>query len=191
MTPRQAERLHGHTRGHPLWVRTLLAELSPAQLRAVEGACPPVVGVVGHGPAVRAALRRPSARRRHGGDQPPVTTAGGGPGGRVGRPGRAVRTLLGTGFVRWDPDVPGLPVEFAHPLYRQAVCRTCRPPERRDLHRAVAGVLTPATVLAHRVAAADGIDDGLADESSRRPPGENWIAVALVWGLVICCGPLR
>ena len=72
--------------------------------------------------------------------------------------------LLGTGFVRWDPGEPGPPVEFAHPLYREAVYQDLSPTRRRDLHRAVAGVLTPASVLAHRVAAADGVDAGLADE---------------------------
>ena len=40
LTHRQAARLHDHTRGHPLYVRTLLGELTPAQLRVVEGDLP-------------------------------------------------------------------------------------------------------------------------------------------------------
>ena len=75
--------------------------------------------------------------------------------------------LLNTGFVRWDPSQPAPLVEFAHPLYRQAVYEDLSPTRRWDLHRAVARVLTPAAVLALRVAAADGVDDGLADELER------------------------
>ena len=43
LTHRQAARLHAHTRGHPLYVRTLLSELSASQLRAVRRlTCPPL-----------------------------------------------------------------------------------------------------------------------------------------------------
>ena len=82
----------------------------------------------------------------------------------VAAPVGPFEVLLDTGFVRWDPNQPGPPVEFVHPLYRQAVYQDLSPTRRRDLHRVVAGVLSPATVLAHRVAAADGVDDGLSDE---------------------------
>ncbi len=40
LTPHQAARLHRHTRGHPLYVCTLLAELSPAELRVADGDLP-------------------------------------------------------------------------------------------------------------------------------------------------------
>ena len=72
--------------------------------------------------------------------------------------------LLGTGFVRWEPHEPGCPVEFAHPLYRQAVYDDLSPSRRRDLHRAVAEGTNAAAALAHRVAAADGADGALAEE---------------------------
>ena len=35
LTPRAAERLHAHTRGHPLYIRTLLREVPPARLLRV------------------------------------------------------------------------------------------------------------------------------------------------------------
>jgi DNA-binding CsgD family transcriptional regulator len=82
----------------------------------------------------------------------------------VAAPMEPFEQLLGTGFVRWDTNEPGPPADFAHPLFRLAVYQDLSPTRRRDLHRAAAGVLTPSAVLAHRVAAADGADDGLADE---------------------------
>jgi hypothetical protein len=59
------------------------------------------------------------------------------------------------------------------------------PTRRRDLHWAAAQVLTPAAVLAHRVAATDGVDDVLARElevsaTSERAAGE-----------ATCCGLRR
>ena len=144
LTPRQAERLHGHTRGHPLWVRTLLAELSPAQLRAVEGDLPAprslassVTALLSELPSDARALAAAMAVINHRSPLPVVGRVAG-----LAVPVGPFELLLGTGFVRWDPDVPGLPVEFAHPLYRQAVYGDLSPTRRRDLHRAVAGVLT-------------------------------------------------
>ncbi len=82
----------------------------------------------------------------------------------ISAPVEALESLLTTGFVRWEPSQPGPPVEFSHPLYRLAIYEDLSPTRRRDLHRSAALVLTPGTVLAHRVAAADGADDRLADE---------------------------
>jgi DNA-binding CsgD family transcriptional regulator len=166
LTPHQAARLHVHTQGHPLYVRTLLAELGPNQLRAVDGDLPAprslassvtarLSDLPGDAQALAAAMAVINQRS-------PLAMVG-----RVAAlaaPVGPFELLLNTGFVRWDPTEPGPPVEYAHPLYRQAVYQDLSPTRRRDLHRAVAGVLTPATVLAHRVAAADGADDGLADE---------------------------
>ena len=82
----------------------------------------------------------------------------------VDSPVEPFEELLGTGFVRWDPREPGSPVEFAHPLYRQAVYDDLSPSRRRDLHRAAAQGTNSAQALAHRVAAADGADEALAVE---------------------------
>ena len=40
LTPYQAERLRSHTGGHPLYLRTLLGELSPADLQRSDGNLP-------------------------------------------------------------------------------------------------------------------------------------------------------
>ena len=82
----------------------------------------------------------------------------------IAEPLEALESLLPTGFVRWEHRVPGSPVEFTHPLYRQAIYDDLAPTRRRDLHRSAAQILTPAAVLAHRVAATDGADEDLADE---------------------------
>ena len=82
----------------------------------------------------------------------------------IADPLEALEGLQATGFVRYDPGQPGPPIEFSHPLYRLAVYEDLSPTRRRDLHRSAARVLTPASVLAHRVAATDGADDVLADE---------------------------
>jgi DNA-binding CsgD family transcriptional regulator len=166
LTHRQAVRLHAHTRGHPLYVQTLLSELAASQLQAVEGDLPAPRSLASSVTARLSELPEPArhlaaalAVVNQRSPLPMVARVAG-----VDAPVEPFEALLGTGFVRWDPGEPGPPVEFAHPLYRQAVYQDLSPTRRRDLHRAVAGVLTPAAVLAHRVAAADGADAGLADE---------------------------
>jgi hypothetical protein len=166
LTHRQAERLQVHTRGHPLWVRTLLAELSPAQLRAADGDLPAPRSLASSVTARLSELpsdaRDLAAAMAVINQRSPLPTVGRVAG--LAEPVGPFELLLNAGFARWDPTQPGPPVEFAHPLYRQAVYEDLSPTRRRDLHRVVAEVLTPATVLAHRVAAADGVDDGLADD---------------------------
>ena len=101
------------------------------------------------------------------------------------------KSLQATGFVRYDTGRPGAPIEFSHPLYRLAVYEDLSPIRRRDLHRSAARVLTPDSVLAHRVAAADGADDALADEleaaaDARRKRPALWPSPRGT-----CCGPPR
>ena len=193
LTHRQALRLHADTQGHPLYVRTLLGELSASQLRAVDGELPAPRSLAS---AVTARLSELETAARdlaaamavinQRSPLPMVARVAG-----VEAPVAPFETLLGTQFVRWDPGQPGPPVEFAHPLYRQAVYHDLSPTRRRDLHRAVAGVLTPATVLAHRVAAADGADAALADELEAAARQELTSGGAAGLGAGSCCGPPR
>ena len=125
----------------------MLSELSASQLRAVDGepARASIAGVGRHRTAVGAGqtaardLAAALAVINQRSPLPMVARVAG-----VEAPVEPFETLLGTGFVRWDPGEPGPPVEFAHPLYRQAVYQDLSPTRRRDLHRAVAGALTPA-----------------------------------------------
>jgi DNA-binding CsgD family transcriptional regulator len=168
LTGQQAARLTDHTGGHALWVHTLLMELTPAELKATGDLPAPrslasavtarLSTVSASGRDLAAALAVINQRER-------LAVIGRVAG--IAEPLEALESLLPTGFVRWEPRVPGSPVEFTHPLYRQAIYDDLAPTRRRDLHRSAAQVLTPAAVLAHRVAATDGTDDGLADELER------------------------
>jgi ATP/maltotriose-dependent transcriptional regulator MalT len=165
LSSRQADRLTRHTRGHPLWVRTLLAELTEAELQTT-GDLPAPRSLAS---AVTARLGEiPVAGRDLGAAlavinrRAPLAVVGRIAG--IPQPAEALEALLVTGFVQWNPRDPGSSVEFTHPLYRLAIYEDLSPTRRRDLHRRAAQVLTPAAALAHRVAATDGVDEGLADE---------------------------
>jgi DNA-binding CsgD family transcriptional regulator len=166
LTPFQAERLRAHTGGHPLYLRTLLGELNAADLQRPGGDLPAPRTLTS---AVTARLSEaPESARALGAamavvnQRVPLTVVARLAG--VEAPVEPFEELLDTGFVRWEPHEPGCPVEFAHPLYRQAVYDDLSPSRRRDLHRAVAEGTNAAAALAHRVAAADGADGVLAEE---------------------------
>ena len=129
LTSDQAERLHRHTGGHPLYVRTLLTELSPAELRMADGDLPAPSSLTS---AVTAGLSEVrESRRRLAAAMAVVNQRVGlaqiGRVAGVDAPIEPFEELLGTGFVHWDPDEPGSPVEFVHPLYRQAIYRDLSP----------------------------------------------------------------
>lgn len=166
LTHREAERLRRHTDGHPLWVRTLLTELSPADLRATDREIPAprslasaVTARISDLPVSARDLATALAVVNQRVPLPVVGRIAG-----IAAPLEALEGLQATGFVRYDADQPGSPIEFSHPLFRLAIYTDLTPTRRRDLHRSAARVLTSTTVLAHRVAGADGADDALADE---------------------------
>ena len=169
LTATRAERLHRHTAGHPLYVRTLLTELSPAQLRVADGDLPAPSSLTSAVTAGLSEVREPA--RRLAAAMAVVNQRAGlveiGRVAGVDAPIEPFEELLGTGFVHWEPEQPGTPVVFVHPLYRQAIYQDLPPRTRRDLHRAAVGISGPAAALAHRVAAADGADDALAEELER------------------------
>jgi ATP/maltotriose-dependent transcriptional regulator MalT len=166
LTHREAERLRRHTDGHPIWVRTLLTELSPADLRATDRDIPAPRSLASAVTARISDLPSPArdlaAALAVVNQRVPLPVVGRIAG--IAAPLEALEGLQATGFVRYDADQPGSPIEFSHPLFRLAVYTDLRPTRRRDLHRSAARVLTSTTVLAHRVAGADGADDALADE---------------------------
>ena len=166
LSPRHAERLRRHTGGHALYVRTLLSELTHEQLTVPDGELPAprslasaTVARLGTLPAdarmLAAALSVVNQRSAL---------------GEVGRiaglrqPTLALESLLTAGFVTWEPAEMHTPVQFAHPLYRAAVYDDLSPTRRQALHHAAARVLDAGPALAHRVAAADQVDDRLAGD---------------------------
>ena len=186
---RAVGRLHEHSGGLALYVRTLLAELSASQLAAPGGELP-VPRSLTSMILARLAELPPDARELAAalsvvGEAVPLPVAG--RIARVGHPAQALEALLGTGFVTWWPGEASTPAGFAHPLYRAALYADLAPTRRRELHRAAAESLDAASALRHRVAAADGIDDDLArdlDESAagRASKGaRNLAATYLLW----------
>ena len=170
LTRGAAERLHAHTGGHPLYVRTLLREVPPARLLASDGELPVPRSLEATIVARLAELPAESRRLAEAlsviGEPVPLSVAG--RVGGVGRPAEALDGLLATGWVTWTPGDPQAPVAFGHPLYRAALYRDLSPARRRSLHAAAAQMLDAGSSLAHRVAAADGVDDSLAAELADR-----------------------
>jgi len=193
---RAVGRLHEHSGGLALYVRTLLAELSFSQLAAPDGELP-VPRSLASMILARLAEMPPDARKLAAalavvGEAVPLPVAG--RIARVDHPAEALEALLGTGFVTWWPDEASTPVRFAHPLYRAALYADLAPTRRRELHRAAAESLDAASALRHRVAAAEGLDDDLArdlDESAAGRAGKGARGVAatyLLWASTVGSG---
>ena len=189
LSARAVERLHEHSGGLALYVRTLLAEISVSQLSAPGGELP-VPRSLASTILARLAELPPDARELAAalsvvGEAVPLPVAG--RIARVDHPALALEALLGTGFVTWRPDEASTPAGFAHPLYRAALYADLAPTRRRELHRAAAESLDAASALRHRVAAADGIDDDLArdlDESAAKRASQGARSLAatyLLW----------
>ena len=194
---RAVERLHEHSGGLALYVRTLLAELSFSRLAAPGGELP-VPRSLASMILARLAELPPDARELAAalsvvGEAVPLPVAG--RIARVGHPVQALEALLGTGFVTWWPGEASTPAGFAHPLYRAALYADLAPTRRRELHRAAAESLDAVSALRHRVAAAEGIDDDLAgdlDEWAAGRAGQGARSVAatyLLWASSLGSGP--
>jgi DNA-binding CsgD family transcriptional regulator len=182
-------RLHAHTGGHPLYVRTLLTELEPARLAGPEGTLPAprslALSTVARLAELPGEARQLAAALAVLNRRVPLLVAG-----RVAgleQPTAALEPLLTTTFVTWWPFDPSTPVSVSHPLYRAAIYDNLSPTLRQQLHRAAADASEPRAALAHLAAAADGPDDGLADqleqqarlEAQRRARG--LAATQLMW----------
>ena len=194
---RAVGRLHEHSGGLPLYVRTLLAELSVSQLAAPGGELP-VPRSLASMILARLAELPPDARELAAalsvvGEAVPLPVAG--RIARIDHPAEALEALLGTGFVAWWPGEASTPACFTHPLYRAALYADLAPTRRRELHRAAAESLDAASALRHRVAAAEGTDDDLArdlDESAAGRASEGARSVAatyLLWASSVGLGP--
>jgi ATP/maltotriose-dependent transcriptional regulator MalT len=161
---RDAERLRRHTDGHPLYVRTLLRELTPDQLRTVEAELPAPRSLASATLARLAEVSEPARELASAlavlNERASLTVLGQVAG--VEGPTGALEELLDTGFVVWTPGEPSTPVAFAHPLYRSAVYDDMSPSRRRRMHLAAAAVSEPDRALTHRFAASDQPDADLA-----------------------------
>jgi DNA-binding CsgD family transcriptional regulator len=160
-----ANRLCVHTGGHPLYLRTVLAEASPESLP--QDAPLPVpdtlaaairvqlAGLPDDSTAFLDALAVLDA-------QTPlavVTVLAG-----VSDTANAIAPLFRSRLVHWFLDAPGTPVVIAHPLQRETIYAAIAPGRRRELHGAAATLVGDTAAWRHRVAAADQVDPGLAEQ---------------------------
>lgn len=167
LAPGVVERLHTYTKGHPLHLRTVLAEVPVRTLRDDAADRWPVPRSLRSGisklldglPEDSLALleamavldtRLPLATVAHVAALPD--------------PAPALNPALTAGLARWWPAEPEGPVELVHALQRDAVYDAIEPERRRVLHGRAAAVVGTAASWAHRVAAADGTDPALAAE---------------------------
>jgi DNA-binding CsgD family transcriptional regulator len=161
-----AARLHQHTLGHALYVRTLLAELSTEQLRSPQGGLPAPRSLAWTTVARMADVTHPAQMLGSAmavlNQRLPLQVVANVAG--VAEPAGALEALLATGFVKWFPSEIGTPIEYAHPLYRAAVYEDLSPKLRHGLHLAAAKALEPDDALVHRVAASDPSDHDLVDD---------------------------
>jgi DNA-binding CsgD family transcriptional regulator len=162
-----AARLRDYTGGHPLHLRTLLAEVPATEL--VGRRIPVPRSLV---TAVRQATDRLPAPTRDLVDGLAVL-GGRGPLARlahvagVDRPSEALQPALTAGLATWWPDEPSSPVGIVHELQREAIYSGLPPVRRSELHARAAEVVDRASSWAHRVAAATSADPALAAELDR------------------------
>ncbi|MFJ2648478.1 AAA family ATPase [Streptomyces sp. NPDC087420] len=170
LAPGLIERLYVHTQGHPLYVRTVLAEVPAGALRG---------GVLERWPVprslqvgIRAQLDRLPKESRDLLEalavldaRVPLSTAGRLAG--LTDPARALGPALAAGLALWWPMEEQSPVALVHALQRDAVYAALTPERRRVLHAGASAVVSTAAGWAHRVAAATATDSRLAGELER------------------------
>ncbi|MBL7253210.1 helix-turn-helix transcriptional regulator [Paractinoplanes lichenicola] len=162
-----SERLHTYTGGHPLHVRTVLAEVPTEVLRdeGVQRWPVPRSLLV----AINSQLDRLPAESRALLDalavldaQVPLASAGRLAG--LPDPAHALGPALTAGLAVWSPNEPQSPVGLVHALHRDALYDALSPERRRLLHAGAAELVGTAASWAHRVAAASTTDAALAAE---------------------------
>lgn len=165
LAPRNVARLYEHTDGHPLYVRTLLSELTGAQLESTDE-LPVPRSLASTTTATLARLPQPARDLACAlavlNQAVPLSVAGNV--ANIKDPSAALEQLLPSGLATWHPREPQTPVELTHPLFRTAIYDDLPPTTRRRLHLAAAEVSDDAMALVHLVSAADTSDDVLADK---------------------------
>jgi len=167
LAPGLVERLHGYTKGHPLYLRTVLAEVPVETLRdetAQRWPAPRTLRVsikalLDQLPPDSVALLEAMAVLA---TRLPLATVARVAG--VPDPATALGPALSAGLAQWWPTESQSPVALVHALQRDAVYDAIAPGRRRALHLAAAGVVGTGAAWAHRVAAAVAADPALAGE---------------------------
>jgi DNA-binding CsgD family transcriptional regulator len=165
LTPWAAARLLEHTGGNPLHCCALLEELDPdvwtrpGRLPAPRALAALVLARLGK-------LSTDTQRMVSGaavlGRRCRVDTAAAIAG--LTDPLPALQEAVEAGLLAETVEGPAAEISFAHALIQRAVYDDLGPARRREIHRSAVPLVAPLDALSHRVAAAYGPDDALADD---------------------------
>jgi len=161
------ERLYEGTGGHPLYLRTLLADGG----RRAGAAGPGLAEAIGSQlrtlpPDTQRILEMLAVLNLR------VPIAQLGQAAQIGSPTVAIEPAVHAALVDWWPDEPSGPVQLRHLLVRDAIYARITPTRRRELHGRAAAVVGEQAAWEHRVAALDRPDEALAAELERLAAGE-------------------
>jgi AAA ATPase domain len=161
-------RLYLGTGGHPLYVRTMLAEGSGFDPRgsgrlALPGSlADAIVGQLRSlPPDTRGILDMLAVLNVR------IPLAQLGQAAQLGSPSEAIEPAVAAGLVDWWPNEPSCPVQIRHLLVRDAIYAGLTPARRRPLHARAATVVSEPAAWEHRVAALDQPDAALAAQLER------------------------
>jgi DNA-binding CsgD family transcriptional regulator len=161
-------RLHDRTGGHTLYLRTMLADAGGLERVTAETSGVPasLAAAIGDQLAALPGPARSLLELLAVVDGPvPLALLGGAAG--VPEPAAAIVPAVRAGLADLPPDEPTRPVVIRHALQRDAIYAGLAAERRRELHARALTLVDEARGWAHRVAALDGPDEGLADELER------------------------
>ncbi|MFC7387807.1 ATP-binding protein [Sphaerisporangium rhizosphaerae] len=172
---RAAQRLHAHTSGNPLHVRTLLEEVPERALTDAEGPLPAprsyallvLRRLAKCGPQAQSLVQAAAVL----GTSCPLHLAA--DLAELRAPLPLLEQACTAGLLAHRPGPDGLAVEFAHPLVHASIYQSLLLDHRRRLHLAAAGLVRDENLrLAHRVRAADRPDADLARDLAHHGRGQ-------------------
>jgi DNA-binding CsgD family transcriptional regulator len=158
-------RLHDRTGGHALYLRTMLADAEGVERLAGERAGLPasLAAAIGDQLAALPGPARQLLELLAVVDGPvPLALLGGAAG--VAQPSAAIGPAIRAGLADLPPGDPARPAVIRHALQRDAIYAGLALDRRRELHARAVTLVDEARGWAHRVAALDRPDEGLAGE---------------------------
>jgi hypothetical protein len=161
-------RLHDRTGGHTLYLRTMLTDAEGLERLGRETAAVPasLAAAIGDQLAALPGPARSLLEMLAVVDGPvPLALLGGAAG--VAEPAAAIGPAIRAGLADVAAGEPTRPVVLRHALQREAIYAGLAPERRRELHARAVTVADEALGWAHRVAALDQPDEGLAGELER------------------------